>query len=87
MKLSDLRERDINFLIELLEKKRVTKRDQRSYPNSFAFYLATWSLKDMGLIKQDGIDNKRRIIWTLTEKGERIAKILKQLVEEMSKNG
>jgi len=83
MDISDLTEKDIKFLIELLEKKRLTKKEQTAYVSPLAYYLGTWALRDAGLIRTDGLDQRRRNIWVLTEKGEKIAKLLKQLRDEM----
>jgi len=79
MHVSDLRRDDINFLIELLKKEKLTRRDQTSYRNSQRFYIGTWFLKDAGLIKLKGIDDRRQNIYVLTQKGKEIAELLLKL--------
>lgn len=79
MEIEDFRKSDIKFLIELYRLKKITKRVQRSYRTGMAYYFGTWSLRDWGMIKCDGTDNRRQKVYTLTEKGKRVAELLTKL--------
>ena len=83
MKLSDFRESDVNFMIELLEKGQLTRKTQTSYKNSQSFYIGTWFLRDAGLIKVNGINNSRQNIYELTDFGREIARMLKKINEKL----
>jgi len=76
MHISDFHRDDVDFLIELLKKGELTRREQTSYKNSQRFYVGTWFLKDVGLIKLKGINERRQNIYVLTQKGKEIAELL-----------
>ena len=72
----------IEFIIWMYDTKKVTK----SECPFFGFYLHVWHLRDMGLVKENGLNDKNQKIWELTPLGREIAKKFKE-IEEMMING
>jgi len=84
MEISDLNKKDINFLIELYKKKKLTRKAQTSYNTNISYYFGTWALRDWGLIQSNGVDSRRQKVYILTPKGVKVAKLLLALKEALN---
>jgi predicted transcriptional regulator with HTH domain len=79
VRIKELTKNEIATLIELAEKnKPVTKSELKNYVSSLTWYFITSSLARKGLIQNDGIRGQFKV-WKLTEKGKKVASLLKQL--------
>jgi predicted transcriptional regulator len=63
----------------MYDSKKVTKSDCPF----FGFYIHIWSLRDMGIVKENGLNSNNQKIWLLTDKGNQIAKRFKEIEEMM----
>lgn len=74
-----------DFILDIYKKGQITKKTQKIF-RGFGYYLMIWALRDEGIIELKGVNEKEKI-WTLTEKGKKIAKYLKQIrkIEEEMK--
>lgn len=82
MKLSQLSRNQLQLLIEMFEKKKVTSATQKTFWR-YAFYMNIASLRDIGLVQEDGVNENNQKVWVLSEKGHKVAGFLKQIEEVM----
>jgi predicted transcriptional regulator len=68
----------IDFMIYVLEKGSITKSTQDFYSFPFQYYTMVWYLRDMGILEIDGVDESNQKIWVLTERGKKLARLLKE---------
>lgn len=73
-----LKKNTIDFIGFIYENKRITKSDNPF----FGYYLHISYAKHLGLIKENGVNDKNQKEWILTDKGNEVAKRLKE-IEEM----
>jgi predicted transcriptional regulator len=69
-----LNERTINFIMLLRKKGGITKKNAGM--GFMSYYSLIWKLRDVGLVYENGIDKSNQKIWSLTNKGERLAGLL-----------
>lgn len=67
---------NIRILLKL-EKKPTTWKGTKLYLTYFGWWKASKYFKDKGIITEDGVDEKGRKIWKLTDKGKELVKHLK----------
>jgi len=72
----------IEFINFMYENKGITKSENPF----FGYYISIWYLRDLGLIRENGVNEKNQKIWVLTQKGNDVAKKLKE-IEEMVFHG
>jgi hypothetical protein len=68
-----LRKTDVAFILTVFKKGITTRDDHRDF-GLLTYYVKTARLKDLGLIKTDGVDERNRKKWCLTEEGIEISK-------------
>jgi hypothetical protein len=78
----DWRRSTIEFIIWMYDSRKVTKSDCPF----FGFYIHIWGLRDMGIVKEDGLNDKNQKIWKLTSIGIEIAKRFKEIEEMVTSN-
>lgn len=79
--IKELSDNNLNLLKEM-KVGDITRATQKSYRSRLGYYLAIWSLRDMGLIEENGFDKDRKKFWTLTGDGEEIVDLILK-VEDM----
>lgn len=77
-----LKRSTIDFIKFVYENKTISKSENPF----FGYYMHIWYLRDLGLIKENGMNERGQKIWSLNEKGVEVAKKLKE-IEEMVFNG
>lgn len=83
MRISDFRKKELNLLKEIKDKAFITKSRQKIYGSSIGFYMGIWSLRDRGLVVEDGVDERRQKRWILTDKGKEIIEHLLEIEKIM----
>jgi hypothetical protein len=69
----------MDFLLMMKENKgQVTKGDQKMY-GSVAYYVMINYLNSIGLIYCNGFNDKNQKRWIFSEKGRKIADLLKEI--------
>jgi predicted transcriptional regulator len=66
------------FVLHISKQGSVTKKTQKFY-GSMGYYMAIWNLRDAGMVIEDGFDEEKQKVWKLTEQGDKLAKLFKQL--------
>lgn len=82
-KLFNLKEKDIDLLIQIQKKGHMTKED--SDCSGFQYYPSIWRLRDLKLITMNGIENNNQKIWKLSDKGTRMCEyfiMIKNILED-----
>ena len=78
-------EKTMRFLTQMLSNQgKVTFKTQKLYRSRLMYYMMVWHLRDLKLIKEakKGWNKKtNEKVWVLTEKGERVANLFKELLE------
>jgi len=78
-------EKTMRFLAQMLSNQgKVTFKTQKLYRSRLMYYMMVWHLRDLKLIKEGkkGWNKKtNEKVWVLTEKGERVANLFKELLE------
>lgn len=72
-----LSNKTINYIVEIYKKGTLTKKTQPLH--ALQYYVMCWHLRDNGVIKEDGLTKNGEKIWILTEKGNELAKLLKEI--------
>ena len=68
----------IDFILQIHQNGGITKKTQKIF-KGFGYYLMIWSLRDDGIVKENGLTKDKEKIWMLTERGIKLAKDLKKL--------
>jgi predicted transcriptional regulator len=71
----------MDYLLLFLDKKQITKSNQPL--DQVRYYFMISYLKNNGLIVQNGFHENQKI-WVLSEKGYKIAQLIKKIYEVMS---
>jgi hypothetical protein len=66
-----LKEKEIKLLIDMVKNEFATVKS--THYIGAEFYGSIWKLRDMGLAKVDGVNERSQKIWKLTDFGKRIA--------------
>jgi len=73
-----LSEKIQNFILHIYNNDcQVTRESQ--YLVGYQFYTICWYLRDKKLIEEKKYNKKRQKIWVLTEKGKKLAELIKQI--------
>ena len=74
-----LTDKIMNFIL-VIYKNGYIKRSLQSY-DPVRYYTMIYYLRSNGLIYHDGNDERNQKVWKLTDKGLKVAKIIKELKE------
>jgi len=74
-----LTQKVVDFLLAIKENKgAITKGDQKMY-GSVSYYIMIGYLSSIGLIYCNGVNDKNQKKWVFSEKGRKIADLLKEI--------
>ena len=65
-------------LLKLMKNQRVSRKSQKIYKSSLGYFLAMRYLRERGLVKEDGIEDREKY-WTLSEKGKKLLKHVEEI--------
>jgi hypothetical protein len=74
----EISQRMIDLILHICDHGFVT-RDTRPFLSSFRYYGYVWTLRNYGLIKEEGADGSHQKKWVLTKKGKDFCFHLKAL--------
>ena len=66
------------MLMDVLYEKDLDSRTQQVYTR-FGFFMNIKALEDFGFVKVSRIDDRKRKLWTLTDKGKKIMDIFREV--------
>jgi hypothetical protein len=79
-----LTQKVVDFLLAIKENKgQITKGDQRMY-GSVSYYIMIGYLSSVGLVYCNGFNDKNQKRWVFSEKGRKIADLLKEIQDVYS---
>jgi predicted transcriptional regulator len=81
--IAKLSDRNIDLLVEIEKKKKITAQEQTIY-TPFAFYLNIGFLSKYGIVASNGFSENNRKEWELTSKGKEVLKHLKKAEQIMA---
>jgi len=67
------------LVLEIYNNGYTNSEIQKVYGAKLSFYINIWLLRDNNIVVVDDTDNHNKKKWVLTEKGEKIAKLLIRL--------
>jgi hypothetical protein len=78
-KLFKLKEKDIELLLQIEKRGKVTKKS--SEYGGLQYYMSVWRLRDLGLIKVKYTDATNQKVWELNTKGKETVAHIKAIRE------
>jgi DNA-binding PadR family transcriptional regulator len=77
-------EKTMRFLASMLDLgNSVTFKTQKFFKNRLSYYMMVQHLRDMGFVSESKVRNSNEKIYILTQKGERVANLFKNLLVEL----
>lgn len=71
------------FILHIKKKGFVTRNTQDFYDSMMGYYAITWKLREKGIIRENGRDNRNQKVFVLTENGLEIVKDIKDMRKRM----
>jgi len=65
-----------DLILEMYYNGFTNSNIQKVYGSKLSFYINIWSLRDRGIVEISERDKDNRNTWVLTEKGEKLAKLI-----------